>query len=76
MKKILSFQEGKPSTAFEQDPSHSLFPEGDETMKIKHTHPAFRSKEARQESLVDIHRFCLASLKGGPVQSRKKERSA
>lgn len=45
-------------------------------MKIKHTHPEFRNKEARRESLADIHRSCLASLKGGLVQERKRERSA
>lgn len=45
-------------------------------MKIKHTHPAFRSKEIRRESLADIHRSCLAGLKGGLGQGRKKERTA
>ena len=76
MEKILSFQTGRSSPAFERRLPHSLSPEGDETMKIKHTHPAFRSKEARQESLADIHRSCLAGLRGGPRQARKKERSA
>lgn len=77
MKKILSFQEGRPFPAFEPDLPHSLFPEGDETMKIKHTHPAFRSKEARRESLADLHRSCLARIRGGrETGSAKRERTA
>lgn len=77
MKKILPFQAERSSPAFEPGLVHSLSPEGDETMKITHTHPHFSDKAARTESLADLHRSCLARIRGGrEAGGAKKERSA
>lgn len=76
MKKILPFQ-ATPLGAFAADPAHRLSPEGDDAMKITHTHPHFSDKAARTESLADLHRSCLARIRGGrEAGGAKKERTA
>lgn len=46
-------------------------------MKITHTHPHFSDKAARTESLADLHRSCLARIRGGrEAGGAKKERTA
>ena len=64
MKKILPFQAKTPSGAFPPGPAHRLSLEGDDAMKITHTHPHFPDKAARTESLADLHRSCLTRIRG------------
>lgn len=46
-------------------------------MKITHTHPHFPDKAARTESLADLHRSCLARIRGGrKAGGAKRERTA
>lgn len=46
-------------------------------MKITHTHPHFPDKAARAESLADLHRSCLARIRGGrEAGSAKRGRTA
>lgn len=46
-------------------------------MKITHTHPHFPDKAARTESLADLHRACLARIRGGrEAGGAKRERTA
>lgn len=42
-------------------------------MKIKHTHPAYESREARMERLKEVHRNCMELVSA--QRSRAKERS-
>ena len=76
MKKIPPFQ-ATPPGAFVAGPAHRLSPEGDDAMKITHTHPHFPDKAARAESLADLHRACLARIRGGrEAGGAKRERTA
>ena len=77
MKKLFPFQAKGPSEAFAAGLTHRLSPEGDDTMKITHTHPHFPDKAARTESLADLHRSCLARIRGGrEAGSAKRGRTA